>query len=108
MSFYSSKSEHYRYDAAAVRGPNSRNIRTVWDIPIRPCPQVHFATFPPALVDPCIELASRPDDLILDPFIGSGTTGFVAIKLNRRFVGIELNPAYLEIAENRLNGDLIQ
>jgi site-specific DNA-methyltransferase (cytosine-N4-specific) len=103
--FLFSKSEHYRYDSAAVRGPNGRNIRTVWDIPIRPYPEAHFATFPPALVEPCIQLGSSPDDLILDPFIGSGTTGLVALKLNRRFVGIELNPAYLEIAESRLRGD---
>ena len=60
------------------------------------------------LVEPCIKLGSSPDDLILDPFIGSGTTGLVALKLNRRFVGIELNPSYLQIAEDRLNGDLIR
>ena len=106
--FLFSKSERYRYDAAAVRGPKGRNIRTVWDIPTRPCPQAHFATFPPALVEPCIELGSGWDELILDPFIGSGTTGVVALKLNRRFVGIELNPAYLQIAENRLRGEPIQ
>lgn len=50
----------------------------------------------------------EPGDLILDPFIGSGTTGLVALKLKRRFVGIELNPHYLQIAEDRLNGDLIR
>ena len=48
--FLFSKSEHYRYDPAAVRGPNGRNIRTVWDIHTRPYPEAHFATFPPALV----------------------------------------------------------
>jgi site-specific DNA-methyltransferase (cytosine-N4-specific) len=106
--FLFSKSEHYRYDPSAVRGPNGRNVRTVWDIPIRPYPEAHFATFPPALVEPCIKLGSRPHELILDPFIGSGTTGLVALKLNRRFIGIELNPSYLQIAENRLNGDLIR
>jgi DNA modification methylase len=106
--FLFSKSEHYRYDAAGVRGPNGRNIRTVWDIHTRAYPWAHFATFPPALVEPCIKLGSRSSELILDPFIGSGTTGLVALKLNRRFVGIELNPSYLQIAENRLNGDLIR
>jgi site-specific DNA-methyltransferase (adenine-specific) len=64
--------------------------------------------FPPALIEPCIQLGCRPDDLILDPFIGSGTTGVVALKLNRSFVDIELNPAYLKIAESRLRGELIQ
>jgi DNA modification methylase len=101
------KSEHYRYDGSAVRGPKGRNIRTVWDIHTRPYPDAHFATFPPALVEPCIRLGSSAGELILDPFIGSGTTGIVAINLHRRFVGIELNPEYLEIAENRLNGNLI-
>ena len=47
-------------------------------------------------------------DLVLDPFIGSGTTGLVALKQKRRFVGVELNPSYLQIAEDRLNGDLIR
>jgi len=106
--FLFSKSEHYRYEPTAMRGPNGRNIRTVWDIHTRPYPEAHFATFPPALVEPCIKLGSRPNELILDPFIGSGTTGLVALKLNRRFVGIELNPSYLQIAEHRLNGDLIR
>ena len=106
--FLFSKSEHYRYDHQAVRGPNDRNLRTVWDIHTRPYPEAHFATFPPALVEPCIKIASGPRDLILDPFIGSGTTGVVALKLGRRFVGIELNPKYLQIAEERLNGDLIK
>jgi DNA modification methylase len=106
--FLFSKSERYRYDHKAVRGPNDRNIRTVWDIHTRPYQEAHFATFPPALVEPCIKIGSEPGDLILDPFIGSGTTGLVALKLHRRFVGIELNPQYLHIAEERLNGDLIK
>jgi len=106
--FLFSKSEHYWYDAKAVRGPNGRNLRTVWDIRTRPYPEAHFATFPLALVDPCLQLGSKRGDLILDPFIGSGTTGLVALKLERRFVGIELNPEYLQIADGRLNGDLIR
>jgi site-specific DNA-methyltransferase (cytosine-N4-specific) len=106
--FLLSKEEHYLYDPSAVRGPNGRNLRTVWDLHTKSYPSAHFATFPPALVEPCIALGSQPCDLILDPFIGSGTTGAVALKLNRRFVGIELNPAYLQIAEERLNGDLIR
>lgn len=106
--FLFSKSEHYRYDHTAVRGPNDRNLRTVWDIHTRPYPEAHFATFPPSLVDPCIRIGSGCRDLILDPFIGSGTTGLVALQLDRRFVGIELNPEYLRIAEERLNGDLIK
>ena len=105
--FLFSKSERYRYQANAVRGPNGRNVRTVWDINTKACRHAHFATFPPELVAPCIELGSREGDLVLDPFIGSGTTGFVALDLRRRFVGIELNPDYIQIAENRLNGAVV-
>jgi DNA modification methylase len=102
--FLFSKSERYHYDAKAKRGPNNRNLRTVWDINTKPYPEAHFATYPPALVEPCIALGTRPGDLVLDPFIGSGTTGLVAVSMKRRFIGIELNPKYLEIAERRLNG----
>lgn len=66
--------------------------------------EAHFATFPPNLVEPCIVTSTRPGGLVLDPFFGSGTTGLVALNLRRRFVGIELNPQYVEIAERRLNG----
>lgn len=106
--FLFSKSEHYKYDPKAVRGPNDRNVRTVWDIHTKPYSEAHFATFPPALVEPCIKAGSSPRDMILDPFIGSGTTGTVALKLERRFVGIELNPDYLQIAEDRLNEALFK
>jgi site-specific DNA-methyltransferase (cytosine-N4-specific) len=106
--FLFSKSEHYDYDPSAVRGPRGRNLRTVWDIHTKPYPEAHFATFPSALVEPCVKLSSHPHDFILDPFIGSGTTGLVALKHDRRFLGIELNPSYLQIAEDRLNGDLIR
>lgn len=101
--FLFSKSTQYYYDSTAVRGPNGRNLRTVWDIPTQPYPEAHFATFPPLLVEPCVALGSKPGDLVLDPFSGSGTTGEVALKLGRRFVGVELNPEYVSIAERRLS-----
>ena len=106
--FLFSKSEHYLYNPAAVRGPNGRNLRTVWDISTKPYVEAHFATFPPSLVQPCIDLGTSNNDLVLDPFIGSGTTGLVALKQKRRFVGIELNPSYLQIAEDRFRGNLIR
>jgi len=106
--FLFSKSEHYKYNPSAVRGPNGRNLRTVWDIHTKPYIEAHFATFPQSLVEPCIDLGTSPHDLVLDPFIGSGTTGLVALKQKRRFVGIELNPSYLEIAEDRLQGTLFR
>ena len=109
--FLLTKNEQYYYDHSAERGPNGRNFRTVagpdqsvWDINTQAVQAAHFATFPPALVKPCIALGSQPGDLVLDPFIGSGTTGVVALEMERRFVGIELNPDYIRIAENRLNG----
>lgn len=106
--FLFSKSEQYTYNHQAIRGPNDRNLRTVWEINTRPYPEAHFATFPPALVAPCLTLSSSPGDLVLDPFIGSGTTGLVASNMDRRFVGIELNPDYVRIAEQRLNGKVIR
>jgi site-specific DNA-methyltransferase (adenine-specific) len=66
-------------------------------------PDAHFATFPPELVDHCLRLSTRPGDLVLDPFLGAGTTALVAAALGRRAVGIELNPAYVEIARRRLS-----
>ena len=62
---------------------------------------VHFATFPPKLVEPSLLLSSREGDIVLDPFFGSGTVGVVAIELGRAFMGIELNPEYVEIARRR-------
>jgi DNA modification methylase len=102
--FLFSKSERYAYDAQAVRGPNDRNLRTVWEVNTRPYREAHFATFPLELIKPCAELSSSEGDLILDPFLGSATTGVAALEAGRRFLGIELNPAYVEIAEQRLNG----
>jgi DNA modification methylase len=105
--FLLSKSEKYVYDSNAKRGPNNRNLRTVWDINTQATHEAHFATFPASLVEPCIGASTRPGDVVLDPFIGSGTTGLVALASNRRFVGIELNPDYVRIAERRLNGAII-
>jgi site-specific DNA-methyltransferase (cytosine-N4-specific) len=99
--FLFSKEADYYYDAKAVRGPNDRNLRTVWEIPTRPYPQAHFATFPPELVRHCLLLTSREGDLVLDPFVGSGTTAEIALKAARRFVGVELNPEYVDIAKGR-------
>lgn len=102
--FLLSKSEHYQYDPKAVRGPNGRRLRTVWDLKTKAYREAsgHFATFPPGLVDPCIRLTTHPGELVLDPFVGSGTTSLSAGLLGRRFAGIELNPAYLEMARDRL------
>ena len=105
--FMLTKSEKYFYDYQAIK-ENNRNRRTVWNINTSPFPDAHFATFPPDLILPCVISSSRPDDFILDPFFGSGTVGEVASQNNRRFVGIELHPEYIEIALKRLQKCPIQ
>jgi DNA modification methylase len=81
------------------------NKRDVWTISSRPFHGAHFAVFPQGLVEPCVLAGSAPGDLVLDPFAGAGTTGLVAERLGRRFLGIELNPEYAEMAERRLKED---
>jgi len=81
----------------------TRNRRSVWTVPVKPYKGAHFATFPPELIEPCILAASRPGDLVLDPFGGSGTTGAVAMEHRRTPILIELNPAYHQLIEARLN-----
>jgi DNA modification methylase len=79
-----------------------RNRRTVWEIATQPTPEAHFATFPEALVEPCIKAGSKQGDTILDPFGGSGTTGLVARNLKRDCILIELNPEYVKIMKKKL------
>ena len=81
---------------------DSRNRRSVWSIPTSPCPEAHFATFPPKLIEPCILAGCPEGGLVLDPFSGAGTTAMVCKELGRRFMGCELNPSYIEIAEKRI------
>jgi DNA modification methylase len=78
------------------------NKRSVWTITTKPFKGAHFAVMPDALVEPCVSAGSKPGDLVLDPFTGSGTVGMVACGLGRRFVGCELNPDYAEIARDRI------
>lgn len=79
-----------------------RNKRDVWTVNLKPCKEAHFATYPQELIVPCILAGSRENGVVLDPFMGSGTTGIVARKLNRNFVGCELNPEYQKMAERRI------
>lgn len=90
--------------------PNSkgRNKRTVWTVSTKPFREAHFATFPPDLIEPCILAGCPTGGLVLDPFFGAGTTGLVAMKAGRHFIGIELNEEYIEIAKKRLNGEQMQ
>lgn len=79
-----------------------RNKRSVWNVATKPFREAHFATFPEELIEPCILAGARAGDVVLDPFMGAGTTAVVASRLGRRFVGAELNPEYAAIAERRL------
>lgn len=79
-----------------------RNRRTVWTVATRPYREGHFATFPPDLIRPCILAGCPVNGIVLDPFFGSGTVGQVCIEERRRFIGIELNPEYVDMAGRRL------
>lgn len=80
----------------------TRNRRDVWTVPVRPYKGAHFATFPPALIEPCILAGSRPGDIVLDPFMGSGTTAAVALQHGRQYLGCELNPEYGALQQERI------
>lgn len=83
--------------------PNGRNKRTVWEIPLGKFRDAHFAVYPEKLVETCLLASTREYDTVLDPFCGSGTTGVVAIKHRRKFLGIELVEKYALMAQNRLD-----
>jgi len=79
-----------------------RNRRSVWTINTKPYKGAHFATFPTALIEPCILAGSRLNDIVLDPFMGSGTTAQVAIQHGRQYLGCELNPEYSALQQERI------
>ena len=87
---------------ASAYSHNGRNKRSVWHVATQPYPDAHFATYPEKLIEPCILAGSRPGDTVLDPFTGSGTTGAVALRHQRNFIGCELNPDYVKLAEKRI------
>lgn len=90
------------YDADR-ESPDLRNKRSVWTVTTKPYKEAHFATYPPDLIEPCILAGSKEGDLVLDPFSGSGTTGEVALRHNRHYIGLELNPEYAEISRKRIS-----
>lgn len=83
--------------------PKGRNKRTVWEVPLSKNPDAHFAVFPEKLIEPCILAGSPRGGIVLDPFLGSGTTAAVATRLGRGFIGIDLNPDYCELAWRRVS-----
>ena len=84
------------------KGYTTRNRRSVWTVTTKPYKGAHFATFPPDLIEPCILAGSRPNDIVLDPFMGSGTTAQVASQFGRQYLGCELNPDYEQLQRERL------
>lgn len=83
-------------------GEGMANKKSVWVVPTMPFSEAHFATFPEDLIVPCIKAGCPEGGIVLDPFMGAGTTALVAHKLNRNYIGTELNPEYCQIAEKRI------
>lgn len=106
--FLLSKNPQYFYDVSVVKGPNGRRLRTVWDINTEPRRRSagnvddHPAVMPMTLARRCIEITSRPGEVVLDPYAGSGTTLLAAQELGRKWVGIELKREYANLIEGRV------
>ena len=117
--FLLSKSKNYYYDNESIeeptkengagsysgitKGNTTKNKRSVWTVNKKPYKGAHFATFPPELIEPCIKAGSQKGDIILDPFIGSGTTAMVAKSLGRHYIGCELHESYNDLIQNRVS-----
>jgi site-specific DNA-methyltransferase (cytosine-N4-specific) len=100
--FLFSKSEKYHFDPKALKLRSGKVKRSVWNIAVKNGASKHNATFPEELIIPCIKASSKKDDIVLDPFLGSGTVSKVSEQLSRKHIGIELNPKYTKIAVKRL------
>lgn len=96
------KPTQHREDREDVSYLDTRNKRSVWTVATSPFKGAHFATFPPALIEPCVLAGSPPGGVVLDPFGGAGTTGLVAARNGRVGVLCELNPEYVDMAERRI------
>ncbi|MDJ1179349.1 site-specific DNA-methyltransferase [Roseofilum sp. BLCC_M91] len=88
--------------------PKGRNKRTVWEIPLGKFRDAHFAVYPEALVETCLLASTRKGDIVFDPFTGSGTTGVVALKNQRKFIGCEIVKQYQEMAQHRIDNLVVQ
>lgn len=88
-------------------GQRMRNKRCVWSIPTKPYKEAHFATYPSTLIEPMIKAGCPQGGIVLDPFMGSGTTAWVARNLGRNYLGCELNPAYIKLIKKRLMQDIL-
>jgi DNA modification methylase len=95
-----SRNDHGRFNPEISE---TRNRRSVWTVATKPYKGAHFATFPPALIEPCILAGSRLGDIVLDPFMGSGTTAQVALQHERNYLGCELNTEYKPLQDERIS-----
>ena len=101
--FLLSKNQNYYFDVDVIKEPTRRK-RSVWNINKKGYKDAHFAVYPPELIEPCILAGSRKNDIILDPFMGSGTTAMVAKSLGRYYLGCELHENYGDLIEKRVHG----
>jgi len=99
--FLFSKSQNYYFDVNAIKEPTRRK-RSVWNIQKKPYKGAHFAVYPPDLIEPCIMAGSEEGDIVLDPFMGSGTTAAVAKSLGRDYIGCELHEDYGNLIQKRV------
>lgn len=102
------KGDRFSSGARVYGADGRRNKRSVWTVTTKPFKGAHFAVYPTELIRPCILAGSRPGDIVLDPFNGSGTTGFVSMEERRKYVGIDINDEYLAIAEARIKSAQVQ
>ena len=112
--FLFAKSKSYYFDADAIKEPailgykaskdGKRNKRDVWRVPTAHFSGGHFAAYPPDLIKPCVLAGAPAGGVVLDPFSGTGTTGIVALENNRNYIGIEINPEYVKLQNDRLGG----
>ena len=99
--FLLSKSQNYYFNVDIIK-EQSRRKRSVWNVNTKPNKQSHFATYPPELITPCILAGSEENDIVLDPFMGSGTTAMVARSLGRYYIGCELHEEYNNLIQERV------
>lgn len=103
-----SKGDRFSSGARVYGADGRRNKRSVWTVCTKPYKGAHFAVYPTELIRPCILAGSRSGDTVLDPFNGSGTTGFVSMEERRKYIGIDINDEYLAIAEARIKSAQVQ
>jgi DNA modification methylase len=100
QSYNENGGNRWRFDED---GRAIRNKRDVWTVPTRPLKEAHYAAFPVALIEPCILAGCPLGGIVLDPFMGAGTTAVAALRHGRKYIGFEINPEYTKMAEERIS-----